>query len=70
MVETKDSERKLEKGLSWKQFREQSERQFLVKALRDSNGNISGAATALDIERTYLHKKIAQYGIEKREYFL
>jgi two-component system nitrogen regulation response regulator NtrX len=57
-------------GLSLKDFREHSERNFLVSTLRKTNGNISKAAENLKVERTYLHRKITQYAIQKREYFL
>ena len=44
--------------------KESFERQHIVKALKDSGGNISAAARALGIERTNLHRKIKQYGID------
>ncbi len=56
--------------LSLKDFRERSEREYLVSILKKTNGNISKAAEILQVERTHLHKKIAQYTIQKREYFL
>jgi len=55
--------------LSLKDFKEQSERKFLVKALVRAQGVISEAAKSLGIERTYLHKKISQHDIQKKEYF-
>lgn len=47
-----------------KDAKESFERQHIVKALKDSGGNISAAARALGIERTNLHRKIKQYGID------
>ena len=55
--------------LSLKDFKEQSERSFILKALIRSQGVISDAAKSLEIERTYLHKKISQHDIQKKEYF-
>lgn len=57
-------------GLSLKDFRERSERDYLIAVLKKTDGNITKAAISLQVERTYLHKKIAQYEIKKREYFI
>ena len=59
-----------QKGLSLKEFKEQSEREYIISILKEHNGNISKTSEILKIERTHLHKKIAQYGIQKREYFI
>ena len=40
------------------------EREFIFKKLRENNWNISRTAEALQIERTYLHRKIKYLGIE------
>jgi two-component system nitrogen regulation response regulator NtrX len=56
-------------GQSLKEYRDQCERQFIIDSLKRSNGNISQTAKELGIERTYLHKRIGQFQIEKREYF-
>lgn len=47
-----------------KEARDNFERDFILNALRRNNGNVSVTARELDIERTNLHRKIRQYGIE------
>ena len=44
--------------------RDNFERDFILNALKRNNGNVSVTARELDIERTNLHRKIRQYGIE------
>jgi two-component system nitrogen regulation response regulator NtrX len=56
--------------LSLKEYRNQLEREYIVSLLRKTDGNISEAAQTLQVERTYLHKKISQLEIKKREYFV
>jgi two-component system nitrogen regulation response regulator NtrX len=41
------------------------EKDYISKVLEKTNGNISKAAKIIDIERTYLHKKIKHYQIIK-----
>jgi DNA-binding NtrC family response regulator len=43
---------------------ERAERDAIVKALRDANGNRAAAASALGISRPTLYKRIAVYEIE------
>jgi two-component system nitrogen regulation response regulator NtrX len=45
--------------------RAQYEREFIVSKLREHNWNISQAARALGLERSYLYRKMKTYGIEK-----
>jgi two-component system nitrogen regulation response regulator NtrX len=40
------------------------EREFIVRKLRENDGNVSRTAQALGIERSHLHRKIKSYGIE------
>jgi len=42
---------------------DQAERDAIVLALRQSDGNRAAAATALGVARSTLYRKIAQYGI-------
>lgn len=44
--------------------RQEFERDFILKTLKENEWNISRAATELGIERSHLHKKIKSYGIE------
>jgi two-component system nitrogen regulation response regulator NtrX len=43
--------------------RESAERDHILRALEDSNWNVSGAARALGMERTNLHKRIRALGL-------
>lgn len=52
-----------------KQFRDNAERNFIVEVLRKHAGNISQSALELGVRRTYLHRRIAQLGIAKKDYF-
>ena len=47
------------------QTRESAERESILKALDQTNWNVSGAARVLGIERTNLHKRIRALGINK-----
>jgi two-component system nitrogen regulation response regulator NtrX len=49
------------------QTRESAERESIIKALEQTNWNVSGAARVLGIERTNLHKRIRTLGISKSE---
>jgi two-component system nitrogen regulation response regulator NtrX len=49
---------------SYKEAKGSFERAFLVRKLREFNGNISQTADAIGIERSNLHKKIKAYGLE------
>ncbi|MEW6332717.1 MAG: sigma-54 dependent transcriptional regulator [Thermodesulfobacteriota bacterium] len=40
------------------------ERQFIIRKLREFDGNISKTAEAIGLERSNLHKKIRSYGLE------
>jgi DNA-binding NtrC family response regulator len=40
-----------------------AERQILLDALMDSEGNVAQASRALDLERSHLYKKLRHYGI-------
>ena len=47
------------------QARDSAERESILKALDQTNWNVSGAARVLGIERTNLHKRIRALGIRK-----
>ena len=55
------------KHLTLREFREKSERQYIVDTLRVAGWNISRTAILLGVERTNLHKKIRAYGIQRGE---
>jgi len=50
-------------NLSLKQYREQTEREYIRYCLDKSDGNISKAADMLGMERTNLHKKMKSLGM-------
>ncbi len=52
---------------SFQDFKDASERVFIVKKLNENNWNISRTAEILGIQRSHLYNKIKKYGIEKEE---
>ncbi|MEM9103656.1 MAG: sigma-54 dependent transcriptional regulator [Pseudomonadota bacterium] len=52
-------------NLTWKAYRQKMEKEFLDNHLKKNQGNISKMARQLDIDRTYLHRKLSQYAIKK-----
>jgi two-component system, NtrC family, nitrogen regulation response regulator NtrX len=55
------------KHLTLREFREKSERQYIVDTLKLTGWNISRTAILLGVERTNLHKKIRAYQIKRGE---
>jgi DNA-binding NtrC family response regulator len=53
--------------LTLREYREHSERRYIVETLRSLEWNISRTAVVLGVERTNLHKKIRAYGIKRGE---
>jgi two-component system nitrogen regulation response regulator NtrX len=54
-------------GISSDSFRtakQDFERQYIIRKLREFDGNISRTAAAIGLERSNLHKKIRGYGLE------
>lgn len=43
------------------------EREFIIRKLKEHNGNVSKTADAIGMERSNLHRKIKAYGIEMEE---
>ncbi len=48
---------------SFKEAKTQFEKAYIIRKLREFNGNISQTAEAIGVERSNLHKKIKAYGI-------
>lgn len=48
-----------------REFRAQAEKEYIESVLRRVNWNVSAAARALEIQRSYLHQKMADLGIQK-----
>jgi DNA-binding NtrC family response regulator len=53
--------------LTLREFRDQSERKYIVDTLKLTGWNISRTAVILGVERTNLHKKIRAYSIKRGE---
>ncbi len=53
------------KSNSFQDFKEKTERAFILKQLNLNNWNISKTAEQLEIQRSHLYNKIKKYGIEK-----
>ncbi len=63
-IESHDYDDILSKDISsFKKAKEQFEKEFIVKALKSNEKNISATAKLLGIERTNLHRKLKQYNI-------
>jgi len=52
-------------GSTLQEARAQYEREFILAKLREADWNVSQAARALGLERSYLYRKMKTYGIEK-----
>lgn len=53
---------------SLKEAKSEFERFFIENKLREFKGNISQTAEAINVERSYLHKKIRAYGLDVAKY--
>lgn len=51
---------------TYQEFKDFMEKEYLVKKLRENNGNVSRTARQLDMQRSNLYKKLEKYGIEFR----
>jgi len=49
---------------SFRGAKQDFERQYIIRKLREFDGNISRTAEAIGLERSHLHKKIKGYGLE------
>lgn len=58
----------VESGLTLGQARREFERQFIVSALRQNEGNLSGSARSLGIHRNTLRNKVGDLGIATGDY--
>ena len=50
-----------------RETRESAEREHILRALEQAQWNVSGAARALGMERTNLHKRIKALGIGREK---
>jgi two-component system nitrogen regulation response regulator NtrX len=53
--------------MPFREFKAQCEKEYIESVLRRTHWNISRAAQLLDLQRTYLHEKIAALGITRPE---
>jgi two-component system, NtrC family, nitrogen regulation response regulator NtrX len=53
--------------MTFKQARDEFEREFIQQKLEEFDGNVSRTAEAIDLERSNLHRKIKSYGIELKK---
>ncbi|MEO6601091.1 MAG: helix-turn-helix domain-containing protein, partial [Polyangiaceae bacterium] len=53
--------------LTLREYRESTERAYIIDTLKALDWNISKAAIVLGVERTNLHKKVRAYGIKRGE---
>jgi len=53
--------------LTLREYRETTERSYIIDTLKALDWNISKAAIVLGVERTNLHKKVRAYGIKRGE---
>jgi transcriptional regulator of acetoin/glycerol metabolism len=53
-----------------REFREKTEREFIIAILRKHNGNISQASMELGVRRPYLHKRMGVLSISKKDIYV
>lgn len=53
-----------------KEYRDRSERDYIIATLKRNNGNVSQSALDLGVRRTYLHKRLCVLKIAKKDYFI
>tara|TARA_B100000949_G_C14012738_1_gene337946 strand:- start:311 stop:544 length:234 start_codon:yes stop_codon:yes gene_type:complete len=53
-------------GIFWSEAVSQFEKLFILRVLRESNGNLGKAAKIMGVHRNTLSKKIRKYTIRKR----
>jgi two-component system nitrogen regulation response regulator NtrX len=52
-----------------REFRDKTEREYILAVLRKHNGNVSQAAVELGVRRPYLHKRMDVLKIEKKDLY-
>jgi two-component system nitrogen regulation response regulator NtrX len=62
---SQDSASGAQPGGTLREFKDASERAYLVQKLRENNWNISKTAEIIDTPRSNLYKKLEQYGIKQ-----
>ncbi|RKZ06976.1 sigma-54-dependent Fis family transcriptional regulator, partial [bacterium] len=52
---------------TYQEFKEHVEREFLIRKLKENEGNVSKTARELKMQRSNLYKKLEKYGIGFRK---
>jgi two-component system nitrogen regulation response regulator NtrX len=52
---------------TFREAREEFEKEFLLRKLEENDWNVSRTAEAIEMERSNLHRKIRSYGIEVKK---
>lgn len=55
----------IQSSTTFQDFKEQAERLFLIRKLRENDWNVSQTAEAIDIQRSHVYNKMKKYNIEK-----
>jgi len=55
--------------ITLRSFRNNVERDFIIASLKRNGGNVTRTAAELGVGRTYLHRRLASFGITKSEIF-
>jgi two-component system nitrogen regulation response regulator NtrX len=53
-----------------REFRDRAEREFIISTLKKNGGNITQSALDLGVGRSYLHRRLAVLGVEKKHWLL
>jgi two-component system nitrogen regulation response regulator NtrX len=56
-------------GSALREFRDKTEREYILAVLRKHNGNVSQAALELGVRRPYLHKRMGVLAIAKKDIY-
>jgi two-component system nitrogen regulation response regulator NtrX len=51
---------------TWQEFSDTVDKEFLVRKLKENNGNVSRTARQIKMQRSNLYKKLEKYGIDYR----
>lgn len=54
-----------DRSLSFQEFKERTERQYLLKKLEQNDWNVSATADAIGIQRSHIYNKMKKYEIER-----
>jgi DNA-binding NtrC family response regulator len=56
-------------GSALREYRDRTEREYILTVLRKHDGNVSQAAAELGVRRPYLHKRMGVLGIAKKDIY-